>query len=406
MYVTCHVGIYCIECILIIHRTMAGVVDLVLRLVGLKTAEEGNALLESVPQLRQFVLKDAKSTGRELGRGAYGCVEEVRVKGVTRAGKRIYETLIDPQNEGADRMVEKYYEECRLLSSLNHPNIVQFLGICFLEAQPGYSPSLPMLVMERLDRSLDDLLENTPNIPLAQKCSILQDVARGLDYLHSRSPAVIHRDLTARNVLLNSVMVAKITDMGNARIVDFQPGESAKTMTKGVPGTIVYMPPEAFENPPKYGPKLDMFSFGHLALFTMTQVFPGKLMGPTYTDKVRGLIARSEVERRGKYMDSLQGRFGDTHEMFQLITQCLANSPEERPSPTDALHRLDRVLLKVKHYYVMCVQYTCSLLKVQCMHTIHNGKSEVLYICLHESYTTSHSFTYNMFFTMACMTGT
>ena len=336
---------------------MAGVVDLVLRLVGLKTAEEGNALLESVPQLRQFVLKDAKLTGRELGRGAYGCVEEVQVKGVTCAGKRIYETLIDSRNKGADLMVEKYYEECRLLSSLSHPNIVQFLGICFLEAQPGYSPSLPMLVMERLDRSLDDLLENTPNIPLAQKCSILQDVAKGLDYLHSRSPAVIHRNLTARNVLLNSVMVAKIADMGDACIVDFQPGESAKIMTKGVPGTAVYMPPEAFDNPPKYGPKLDMFSFGHLALFTMTQVFPGTLLRAAYTDKARGIIGRSEVERRGKYMDSLRGRFGDSHEMVQLITQCLANSPEERPSPTDALHRLDRVLQrKVKHYYVMCVQ--------------------------------------------------
>ena len=333
--------------------------SIVSRLAGLRTSEQRNALLESVPQLRQFVMKGAKSTGRELGRGAYGCVEEVRVYGVTCAGKRIYETLIDPQNEGADRTLQKYSEECRLLSSLNHPNIVQFLGICFLKAQPGYSPSLPVLVMERLDRSLDDLLENTPNIPLAQKCSILQDVARGLDYLHSRSPAVIHRDLTARNVLLNSVMVAKITDMGNARIVNFQPGESAKTMTKGVPGTAVYMPPEAFDDPPKYGPKLDMFSFGHLALFTMTQVFPQSLLSSTYTDKDHGLIARSEVERRGKYMDSLRGRFGDSHEMVQLITQCLANSPEERPSPTDALHRLDRV---VKH-----IQYTCSLLKAQCM---------------------------------------
>ena len=334
---------------------MAGILDLVLRLAGLKTAEEGNAVLESVPQLRQFVLKGAKLTGKELGRGAYGCVEEVQVYGATCAGKRIYETLIDPQNEGANRMVMKYYEECRLLSSLNHPNIVQFLGICFLKAQPDYSPSLPVLVMERLDRSLDDLLENTPSIHLSDKCSILQDVARGLDYLHSRSPAVIHRDLTARNVLLNSAMVAKITDMGNARIVDFQPGESAKTMTKGVPGTVVYMPPEAFDNPPKYGPKLDMFSFGHLALFTMTQVFPGTLMGPNYTDKDRGLTARSEVERREEYMDNLRGRFGDSHEMVQLITQCLANSPEDRPSPTDALHRLDRVQRKVKHYYVMCV---------------------------------------------------
>ena len=341
------------------HRTEREAMQsrLASRFAGLSTRDQ---VLERAPQLRQFIMKDAKLTGKELGRGAYGCVEEVRVKGVMCAGKRIYESLIDYRNEGADRMVEKYYEECRLLSSLNHPNIVQFLGIYFLKAQPGYSPSLPVLVMERLDRSLDNLLENTPNIHLSDKCSILQDVARGLDYLHSRSPAVIHRDLTARNVLLNSVMVAKITDMGNARIVDFQPGESAKTMTKGVPGTAVYMPSEAFDNPPKYGPKLDMFSFGHLALFTMTQVFPGTLLHFTYTDKVRGIIGRSEVERREEYMDSLWGRFGDSNRMVQLITQCLANSPEERPSPIDALHRLDRVQRKVNHYYVMCV-YTVHM---------------------------------------------
>ena len=117
------------------------------RLAGLRTSEQRNALLESVPQLCQFVMKDAKLTGKELGRGAYGCVEEVQVYGATCAGKRIYETLIDPQNEGVNHTLQKYGEECRLLSSLNHPNIVQFLGIYFLKAQPGYSPSLPVLVM-------------------------------------------------------------------------------------------------------------------------------------------------------------------------------------------------------------------------------------------------------------------
>jgi len=168
-------------------------------------------------------------------------------------------------------MVEKYFDECQLLSDLCHPNIVQFLGICFLDTEPSSTATLPVLVMERLQCSLDDLLENTPNIPLGKKCSILQDVARGLVYLHSHDPVIIHRDLTARNVLLNSAMVAKIVDMGNSRIVDIRPGQVARTMTKGVPGTIVYMGPEAFEVPPKYGPMLDMFSFGHLALFISTQ---------------------------------------------------------------------------------------------------------------------------------------
>ena len=152
------------------------------------------------------------------------------------------------------------------MTELRHPNIVQFLGLCFLEGS-----ALPVLVMERLDSSLDDLLETSPGLPLALKQSLLTDVARGLLYLHTCDPPVVHRDLSARNVLLTSSLVAKISDLGNARIVNLQPGQLARTLTR-VPGTHVYMPPESFDQRSQYGPRLDIFSFGHLALFTLTQV--------------------------------------------------------------------------------------------------------------------------------------
>ena len=150
------------------------------------------------------------------------------------------------------------------MSSLHHPNVTQFLGVCFL---PG--TQLPLLVMERLETSLDDLLEHMPNIPLSLKRSILENVASGLLYLHKRNPPVIHRDLTSRNVLLTSSLAAKITDMGNSRIV--RPGQVVRTLS-ALPGTLAYMPPEAQDNRHRYGPSLDVFSFGHLALFTITQV--------------------------------------------------------------------------------------------------------------------------------------
>ena len=151
------------------------------------------------------------------------------------------------------------------MSSLRHPNITQFLGLCFLQGT-----QLPLLVMERLETSLDDLLEHMPNIPLSLKRSVLEDVASGLLYLHKRQPPVIHRDLTAKNVLLTSSLVAKITDMGNSRIVDVR-GQMARTLSK-LPGTLVYMPPEALDDRHRYGTSLDIFSFGHLALFTIIQV--------------------------------------------------------------------------------------------------------------------------------------
>ena len=154
------------------------------------------------------------------------------------------------------------------MAEMRHPNIVQFLGLCFLEGS-----ALPVLVMERLDNSLDNLLETSPDLPLALKQLLLTDVAPGLlyVYLHTHNPPVVHCDLSARNVLLTSSLVAKISDLGNARIVNLQPGQLARTLTR-VPGTHVYMPPESFDQHSRYGSRLDIFSFGHLALFTLTQV--------------------------------------------------------------------------------------------------------------------------------------
>ena len=152
------------------------------------------------------------------------------------------------------------------MAEMRHPHIVQFLGVCFLEGS-----TLPVLVMERLDSSLDDLLETSPGLPLALKQSLLADVARGLLYIHTRNTPIVHRDLSARNVLLTSSLVAKISDLGNARIVNLQSGQLARTLTR-LPGTVSYMPPESFDGGSQYGPRLDIFSFGHLALFTLTQV--------------------------------------------------------------------------------------------------------------------------------------
>ena len=87
------------------------------------------------------------------------------------------------------------------MAEMRHPHIVQFLGLCFLEGS-----TLPVLVMERLDSSLDDLLEGAPGLPLSLKRSLLADVILGLLYLHTRRPPVVHRDLSARNVRITDII--------------------------------------------------------------------------------------------------------------------------------------------------------------------------------------------------------
>jgi mitogen-activated protein kinase kinase kinase 7 len=191
---------------------------------------------------------------------------QIEVNGIMCAAKKIHTILLDSGNIGVHTITAKYIQECQLMSDLRHPNITQFLGVCFLP-----DCQLPVLVTEKLDGNLNDLLETISDISIILKRSILEDIARGLHYLHSHDPQIIHRDLTAKNVLLNSSLVAKISDLGNSRIVNIQPGELAQTLSQN-PGTLMYMPPEALTAEARYGTSLDIFSFGHLGIFVGLQV--------------------------------------------------------------------------------------------------------------------------------------
>ena len=160
-------------------------------------------------------------------------------------------------------MTFKYVNLCRILSNLRHPNIIQFLGLCFLQDHP-----LPMIVTEKMEGNLHSLLETVSNIPMMLKQSLLEDVARGLHYLHTFNPIITHGVLTARNVLYTSSLTAKITDISNTQMVTFQSEQLSQTLS--VPTeTLSYLPSSsAYQS----SPEQDIFSYGHLALFTFTQV--------------------------------------------------------------------------------------------------------------------------------------
>ncbi len=226
------------------------------------------------------------------------------------------------------------------MSQLRHPHIVQFLGVCYLpEAQ------LPVLLMEKLQTSLDNLLETSPNISLDLKVHLLTGTGRGVVYLHSRTPPIAHRDLSAKNILVDNGLNAKIADMGVSRIVNIQPGRLAASMTQ-MPGTGVYMPPEAAqeEGITRYNTAIDIFSFGVVSLFTLTQTFPKDLKPANYRDPAtRRLVARSEIERREDYIVPMKAALGDTHPLVQLTLDCLEYDQEDRPFAVVVLRRLKEV---------------------------------------------------------------
>lgn len=193
--------------------------------------------------------------------------------------------------------------------------------------------------MEQLDTDLHTYLESGRIIPLGEKAQILLGVGKGLEYLHGKG--VLHRDLTARNVLLGvlnagSCPIAKIADFGNSRIMTTDPTIQLES-SSGLPGTIVYLPPEAHTR--NYNAKIDIFSFGHIALFVCTRIFPCMLHPPTYTiDGRKEMLARSEFERRKEYTDKLHDR-----QYLPLMEKCLDNDAKKRPSASEVVSELERI---------------------------------------------------------------
>ena len=200
-----------------------------------------------------------------------------------------------------------------------------------------------MMILEKMDMSLWAFLERYPQFPLALKNELLVDVGRGLVHLHNQSPPIIHRDVTASNVLITAQLTAKIADLGMARIIDRDSTVLSSKLTK-VPGTLAYMPPEAMSSDPSYNTKLDVFSFGVLILQTMVVRLPqpSQEFLPS-SDNPEVYRRVSEVDRRNEYLQEL----GKEHTHNDLICNCLCNEPNSRPTAMEVLLHLTAITEKI-----------------------------------------------------------
>ena len=292
---------------------------------------------ETAHILQEFLLEDVEISGRELGVGSYSSVLELKYKGMRCAGKKIHRSLYDQGVAVGPEILERYEKECELLSHLRHPCIVQFLGL-FLEV----GEDVPILIMEYLSCALSDCIEAHGRLANEISYSILHDVALGLRYLHDHLPPIIHRDLTANNVLLSSSMSAKIADLGMAKILNLVPAQLTNRMTV-CPGTISYMPPEALTAEPLYDTKLDCFSFGVL----MTHIFCGEwpiAVEYLQPDPVRPgcYYPLTEIERREKYLRKI----GPSQPLLPLIKKCLRNIPADRPEVSEILNEVSSMVAR------------------------------------------------------------
>ena len=280
--------------------------------------------------------------GHRLGIGTYGAVFKAKCDSLICAAKILHPTLFNPAMQhqlAAERSrvapIRKFEQECEFLSTIRHPNIVQYLG---LSEDPD--TGLPVLLMELMDENLTHFLhhgelcsadQQTGEIPFRIQVNICHDITLALSFLHSNK--IIHRDLSSNNILLIGDVKAKLTDFGMATYA-----LSQLTFTRS-PGADVYMPPEAVWNDsPTYTEKIDCFSFGVLVVQILTRLPPkpgDRLKEMEVSGDMRD-IRVSELERRHSHINKVDSK----HPLLPIALDCLKDKGSERPSSKQLCERI------------------------------------------------------------------
>ncbi|GAM19984.1 hypothetical protein SAMD00019534_031590, partial [Acytostelium subglobosum LB1] len=252
------------------------------------------------------------------------------------AVKRLHQ-LAEPSPE----IIQDFYSEVKVLSMLNHPNIVKYVGGCTKIGNWA-------IVMEYLPcgNLMDVLADDIVPIPFALVLRMALDIAQGLHYLHSLG--IWHLDLKSPNLLVNSLSLKASV---NIKVADFNTcinksritGRKYHSLTQSInqsvtdtrthKGTTLWMSPEVIRGD-VYSEKCDVYSYGIILWEMLTRRLP-------YED----VVFNCEIERQ-----VLKGRRPELPipncppDYLHLMTSCWDQDPEVRPQFDQIVHSLNRMI--------------------------------------------------------------
>lgn len=228
------------------------------------------------------------------------------------------------ENDVQARLKAEFVNEIRQLARLRHPCITTVMGAVMPTRRDE-----PMLVMEYMTHgSLYDVLQDDSIVLKPEQIlAILQDVAQGLRFLHSATPQVIHGDLKAQNVLIDTNFCAKVTDFGL----------SGKKQI-GAVGTPYWMSPELLLGESVNSAASDIYAYG----MVMYEIYSGRppYAGEAYEEVVRQ-ICDPHIRKRPLIPLHCPAR------VAKLMDDCFQHDPKERPT-AEQLDVALKVELKVK----------------------------------------------------------
>ena len=252
----------------------------------------------------------------EIGRGASGLVSKGTFRGLTVAVKQIHDFILTQKH-----VMDEFKREVRIMASVQHPNLVRFIGAVFDESVENLSAT-PLLILELLQSNLRRAYERC-DLSISVSLSVFRDIAYGLHYLHEHQEPIIHRDVSAPNILLEALpggmWRAKLSDFGSANFLK-------RSSTLGV-GALIYTAPEMFPRDDPTAPvpppttKCDVFSYGIVLVEVLTKTMPS-------------------LKNRHELFAQVQMKW---RLMYDLIIQCTQPLPPKRPTMSSILNTLNQI---------------------------------------------------------------
>lgn len=269
--------------------------------------------VETISEFEKIDLSQLK-LGKRIGKGSFGEVFHGTYLGSDVAVKKL------PANKITPEFMAEFAREAALMRSLRHPNVVQFLGATMDE------PDICIVTEFMSKGSLYHLLHD-PNVAISWEMvrKVALDAARGMAYLHLRTPAIIHRDLKSHNLLVDENWKVKVCDFGLSKIAV----DMSTTMTAC--GTPCWTAPEILRNA-RYTTKADVFSYGIVLWELVTREEP-----------FAGMPAFQVIFAVGNKGTRLPLPPVCPPELIKLIVSCWQEDPVLRPPFQDIITYLERL---------------------------------------------------------------
>ncbi|XP_059167720.1 uncharacterized protein LOC131949787 isoform X2 [Physella acuta] len=224
--------------------------------------------------------------------------------------------LQDKRWSKSDR--KRFKEEAEMLKELQHPNILRFFD--YWEEEGTHRQKIIVLITELMTSgTLKTYLGRFKKLNLKVLKNWCRQILKGLQYLHTRTPPIIHRDLKCDNIFITGTTGSvKIGDMGLATL-------KSNSFAKSVIGTPEFMAPEMYEE--HYDEAVDVYAFGMCMLEMASSEYPYKEChnpGQIYRKVTTGVHPEA--------LDKVSNT-----EIREIIEGCIQTKKEDRLTVKDLL---------------------------------------------------------------------